>query len=90
MASFRSDRAKKPYNVSYPLFLDISQSHLTISQRPEPRVVASDGMWLHDKAPGAPRAANQANGHIKVESSLNSKLIVSNLHYEITPKDLTV
>jgi THO complex subunit 4 len=47
-------------------------------------------MWLHDKAPGAPRAANQANGHSKSEASLNSKLIVSNLHYEITPKDLIV
>jgi THO complex subunit 4 len=46
-------------------------------------------MWLHDKAPGAPRAANTANGHIKAEASLNSKLLVSNLHYEITPKDLT-
>jgi THO complex subunit 4 len=47
-------------------------------------------MWLHDKAPGAPRAANQSNGHTKPEASLNSKLLVSNLHYEITTKDLIV
>jgi len=70
MASFRSDRAKKPYN------------------RPESRTKASDGMWVHDKAPSAPRAANISNGH-KAEASLNSKLIVSNLHYEISAKDLT-
>jgi THO complex subunit 4 len=70
MASFKSDRAKKPYS------------------RPEPRAAPSDGMWLHDKAPGAPRAANQSNGHTKPEASLNSKLLVSNLHYEITTKDL--
>jgi len=67
MASFRSDRAKKPYT------------------RPEPRAAPSDGMWLHDKAPGVPRAAN---GLAKPEASINSKLLVSNLHYEITPKDL--
>jgi len=71
MASFRSDRAKKPYT------------------RPEPRVAPSDGMWLHDKAPGVPRFANPSNGNTKPEPSLNSKLLVSNLHYEITPKDLT-
>jgi len=70
MASFRSDRAKKPYN------------------RPEARTKASDGMWLHDKAPGAPRAAINSNVH-KTEASLNSKLVVSNLHYEISAKDLT-
>lgn len=56
-------------------------------QRPEPR---SDGMWLHDKAPGVSTVTSQSNGHNKAEASLNSKLIVSNLHYEITPKDLTV
>jgi len=47
-------------------------------------------MWLHDRAPGAPKATNQSNGHTtKSEASLNSKLLVSNLHYEITPKDPT-
>ena len=91
MASFRSDRAKKPYNVSCQLFLHMSYNIISQSpQRPEPRVASSDGMWLHDKAPGAPKIANQSNGQAKAENSLNSKLIVSNLHYEITPKDLTV
>ncbi|PFH50617.1 hypothetical protein AMATHDRAFT_144697, partial [Amanita thiersii Skay4041] len=35
-----------------------------------------DGVWLHDKAPAGPAA------------SINNKIVVSNLHYEITPKDL--
>ncbi|KZP33724.1 hypothetical protein FIBSPDRAFT_204326 [Athelia psychrophila] len=53
--------------------------------RPEPR---ADGMWVHDKAPGAPRSSNPANGPSRPEGGLNSKLQVSGLHYEITPKDL--
>ncbi|KAI0090132.1 hypothetical protein BDY19DRAFT_938639 [Irpex rosettiformis] len=50
----------------------------------------SDGDWVHDKAPEnhnikSPRAqADTSNGTVP-----NSKLLVSNLHYEITPKDLT-
>ena len=59
-------------------------------QRPESRVAPSDGMWLHDRAPGAPRATNQPSGPTRPEATLNSKLLVSNLHYEITPRDLIV
>jgi len=69
-----------------PLLL-IANSNSRPLQRPEPRAAPSDGMWLHDKAPGVPRAAN---GLAKPEASINSKLLVSNLHYEITPKDLIV
>ncbi|KAF9010087.1 hypothetical protein BDQ17DRAFT_1397541 [Cyathus striatus] len=47
----------------------------------------ADGMWLHDKAPiGNERPARQPSARASVP---NSKLLVSNLHYEITPKDLT-
>ncbi|KAI0299073.1 hypothetical protein B0F90DRAFT_1730613, partial [Multifurca ochricompacta] len=35
-------------------------------------------VWVHDRAPGAPRNAT------------HNKLMITNLHYEITPKDLTV
>ncbi|TFK67742.1 hypothetical protein BDN72DRAFT_842684 [Pluteus cervinus] len=69
MASFKSDRVRKPY------------------ARPGPRVSA-EGQWVHDRAPGAPRA--DLNGKAKAPSTTaNNKIAVSNLHYEITPKDLT-
>jgi hypothetical protein len=70
------DRMKKPYSVSihHPSTFTIP-TNIVHHQRP----IASNGSWLHDKAPTAPRAA-----------SLNNKLLVSNLHYEVTPKDLTV
>jgi hypothetical protein len=48
---------------------------------------ASDDVWVHDKAPGATRAATQSSNP---NASLSSKLMVTNLHYEITPRDLTV
>jgi hypothetical protein len=48
---------------------------------------SSDTVWVHDRAPGTPRAATQSSD---VTAPLNNKLMVTNLHYEITPKDLTV
>ncbi|PCH35308.1 hypothetical protein WOLCODRAFT_139847 [Wolfiporia cocos MD-104 SS10] len=54
--------------------------------RPMPRSRASDGQWLHDKAPGASTAV-QSGG--STSSSQTAKIIVSNLHYELTTKDLT-
>ncbi|KAI0942185.1 hypothetical protein AcW1_009512 [Taiwanofungus camphoratus] len=56
------------------------------SQRPAPRPRGSAGEWLHDKAPEIPGVA--LNGNVASTSS-SSRLIVSNLHYELTPKDLT-
>lgn len=93
MASFRSDKAKKPYTVrnsSRSIAQQTSNNFPSIFQRPEPRDGASDGMWLHDKAPGMPRAMKNSIGGSKTDTGLNSKLIVSNLHYEVTSKDLTV
>ncbi|KAG6828701.1 hypothetical protein H0H87_001114, partial [Tephrocybe sp. NHM501043] len=46
----------------------------------------SDAQWVHDKAPTAPRADLARS---PPAAAPNSKLLVSNLHYEITPKDLT-
>jgi hypothetical protein len=48
---------------------------------------SDDSVWVHDKAPGATRAATQLSNP---SASLSNKLMVTNLHYEITPKDLTV
>ncbi|KZT03810.1 RNA-binding domain-containing protein [Laetiporus sulphureus 93-53] len=45
------------------------------------RLRGSDGEWLHDKAPEMPPAV--------LNSSASTKLMISNLHYELTAKDLT-
>ncbi|KAF7980579.1 hypothetical protein HWV62_37757 [Athelia sp. TMB] len=88
----RSEREKKPYTVStsfIPPGVTLSLQILTNFddfQRPEPR---ADGMWVHDRAPGTNRSANIPTGPSRSEGGLNSKLVVSGLHYEITPKDLT-
>ncbi|KAF8068841.1 hypothetical protein FPV67DRAFT_1092872 [Lyophyllum atratum] len=52
----------------------------------------ADGQWLHDKAPTGPRGDNGRSRMAAAPAniaSVNSKLLVSNLHYDITPKDLT-
>lgn len=51
-----------------------------------------DSQWLHDRAPTGPaKMRNVAiRAPIAPAASLNNKLVVSNLHYEITPKDLIV
>ncbi|KAG7448753.1 uncharacterized protein BT62DRAFT_918297 [Guyanagaster necrorhizus] len=54
------------------------------TRKPYTRPTNTDGQWLHDKAPGLP-------GVKRVPATFatpNSKIVVSNLHYEITPKDL--
>ena len=60
-------------------------------QRPSPKGDV-DSQWLHDRAPTGP--AKMRNVAIRAPiapvASLNNKLVVSNLHYEITPKDLIV
>jgi hypothetical protein len=70
------DRTKKPYSVSLLLTFFNNKPTLTNLQRP----TSANGGWLHDKAPTAPKAAARPN----------SKLVVSNLHYEVTQKDLEV
>ncbi|KAF5310737.1 hypothetical protein D9619_007891 [Psilocybe cf. subviscida] len=73
MSSFRNTQ-RKPYS------------------RPAPRGDV-DGQWLHDKAPTGPRGrAALGKGAAPAPTGPavpNSKLIVSNLHYEITPQNLT-
>jgi len=48
-----------------------------------------NGKWLHDKAPGTQNLNNPRPTGPSDLFAANTKLIVSNLHYEITPKDLT-
>ncbi|KAH9947523.1 hypothetical protein B0H21DRAFT_738382 [Amylocystis lapponica] len=61
-----------------------SRKPYSVTTRLSPR--GSDGEWLHDKAPEAPLAMQNTAG---ASATPNSKLLVSNLHYELTPKDLT-
>ncbi|KAI8976729.1 RNA-binding domain-containing protein [Trametes punicea] len=73
MAPANINRAQKPYS------------------RPAPRPRGADGQWLHDKAPGVPRTP-QAGASARSSPAggvMNTRIVVSNLHYEITPKDLT-
>ncbi|KAH9056508.1 hypothetical protein EDB87DRAFT_1636455 [Lactarius vividus] len=44
---------------------------------------SDDSVWVHDRAPGGPRSTADPN------AAPSNKLVVSNLHYEIMPKDLT-
>ncbi|KAI0687673.1 hypothetical protein BC835DRAFT_1376188 [Cytidiella melzeri] len=57
--------------------------------RPANRPRRSDGDWVHDKAT---RSNNVTISPEKADNSSSnephSKLVVSNLHYEVTPKDL--
>ncbi|KAI0078365.1 hypothetical protein K474DRAFT_1690438 [Panus rudis PR-1116 ss-1] len=55
--------------------------------RPPSRPRGSDGSWLHDRAPGA--TSHGSNSNARSNASPSTKLQISNLHYEITPKDLT-
>ncbi|KAK0470488.1 hypothetical protein IW261DRAFT_1003729 [Armillaria novae-zelandiae] len=55
------------------------------TQKPYTRPTNTDGQWLHDKAPGLKGAKRMPTTF----ATPNSKIVVSNLHYEITPKDLT-
>lgn len=43
---------------------------------------------MHDKAPGA--TASRPSPPAAVLDVPNTKLVVSNVHYEVTPKDLSV
>lgn len=60
---------------------------LTQSRSQRPATRGADNKWLHDKAPAAP--TNGASKPVPA-AAVNNKIAVSNLHYEITPKDLAV
>ncbi|KDQ58567.1 hypothetical protein JAAARDRAFT_155101 [Jaapia argillacea MUCL 33604] len=56
--------------------------------RPTLRSRAPEGAWTHDKAPGSAALNGRANG-VQHQDGGFTKLVVSNLHYEINTKDLT-
>ncbi|KAF9043514.1 hypothetical protein BDZ89DRAFT_1128220 [Hymenopellis radicata] len=56
------------------------------SAKPYSRPGAGDGQWLHDKAPGV--KTGHAPAPARPSNSPSSQLLVSNLHYEVTPADL--
>ncbi|KAI1786716.1 RNA-binding domain-containing protein [Ganoderma leucocontextum] len=73
MAPASIHRAKKPYSRPAP------------AARPQ----GIDGQWLHDKAPGLPRAVQNTAAAKTSNGITNTRIIVSNLHYEVTLKDLS-
>ncbi|KAF8645405.1 hypothetical protein AX16_007839 [Volvariella volvacea WC 439] len=58
--------------------------------RPAPRV-GTDGQWLHDKAPGSKPSGAPAKPKAAPSGppGITAKILITNLHYEVTPKDLT-
>ncbi|RDX47282.1 RNA-binding domain-containing protein [Lentinus brumalis] len=67
-----ANRTKKPY------------SRPAAAARPQ----GSEGQWLHDRAPGVPRAVQNTVAR-PTNGVTNTRIVVSNLHYEVTPKDLS-
>ena len=97
MAPTSINRAKKPYSVSLCALnvrysIALTRLHFQSQQRPAPaaRSQGIDGKWLHDKAPGLPRAVQNTAAAKASNGITNTRIIVSNLHYEVTPKDLSV
>ncbi|KLO14403.1 hypothetical protein SCHPADRAFT_939589 [Schizopora paradoxa] len=54
-------------------------------ERPSSRT--TEGLWMHDRAPGVPSAVLNTTGKA-TGTTVDTKLVVSNLHYNITSKDL--
>ena len=87
MSSNSQRRGRKPYSVSSKNI--VLCCLLMFPQRPPPADESGDGQWVHDMAPGAdegrkPRPNNSNTGNEP------TRLLVSNLHYEVTQKDLSV
>lgn len=81
MAPF--ERSTKPYSVRCTPSTGNCGSNGLILQRP------ADGAWqhdLHEKAAPAPHKLPASN---QVQDE-NNRIMVTNVHYELTPKDLMV
>ena len=101
MARSAGFRSKKPYEV-WKLVDFIHSKGWRNRQRKTNIVVfnpiqrsagprGSDGMWVHDlHDKNVPPAVVNANRKPQSEDSANNKLLVSNLHYEVTENDLIV
>lgn len=80
------DRAS-PYSASFYDAITSEYGRSFCLQRPPP---PADGNWVHDLAPqsGGGRTSRTESSYSK--PSAGSKLIVSNLHYEVAVPDLVV
>lgn len=67
------------------VFTYANAEHLFI-QRPQARSRADADRWIHDKAPNGARLSP----NLSTPAEPNSTIIVKNLHYNVTPKDLVV
>lgn len=87
MSSNSERRGRKPYAVS----LTTASPHvfLMFSQRPPPPDESGDGQWVHDMAPSA-NESRKPRPNTSNTGSEPTRLLVSNLHYEVTQKDLSV
>jgi len=82
--------ARQPGSFRSPIFF--------LSQRPAGRAGSSradrDEQWLHDKAPGfeGGRASDESRPRHNPTTSddPSAKLVITNLHYEVSEKDLAV
>jgi hypothetical protein len=63
---------------------------LRVPQRRSPSGTMPDGQWLHDKAPGAERSRAPRTSEPTVSNAPSAKLLVDNLHYEVSERDLAV
>ena len=81
----RISSVKKPYEVRVVSTGILLRNTNVNFQRSGAR--ASDKVWKHDRAPGIPAAVKATNA---TPATSNAKLVVSNLHYEVTARDLIV
>lgn len=87
MSSNSQHRGRKPYAVSS---IEIITSILLMDQqRPPPPDESGDGQWVHDMAPGTDEG-RQPRPNTSNTGNEPTRLLVSNLHYEVTQKDLSV
>jgi hypothetical protein len=63
---------------------------LTAQQRRSPSGNMPEGQWQHDKAPGAERSRPPRTSEPTVSNPPTAKLLVDNLHYEVSERDLAV
>lgn len=84
-----ASRTGKPYAVR-PAWHVHAFFVLTAQQRRSPSGNLPEGQWLHDKAHGAQRSRAPRASEPTVSNAPSTKLLVDNLHYEVSERDLAV
>lgn len=85
--SFKSNG--KPYAVCRPenIRLVFAFTDVAIVQRRP--VNLPEGQWLHDRAPGENSSSTNTVSNTS-DNTPSAKLVIENLHYEVSEKDLQV